>query len=84
MEELFLELDIKRSDDITLELRVKTITFAKTNAFRRKNFKFCIKNVILQIYCKKSFIVLENYDSLYFMSLKNFPLLFVFIYTHWL
>lgn len=40
------ELNLERSDDITLDFSVKTITFVNTNAFCRKNFSFRVKKLI--------------------------------------
>lgn len=44
-EKLFLELNFERSDDITLDFSVKTVTFVNTNAFCRKNFSFHILKI---------------------------------------
>lgn len=55
MEELFLELNLERSDDITLDFSVKTITFLIQRHFAGRILAFTLKkNYILWIYCKKS------------------------------
>jgi len=54
MEELFLEFNLKRLDDIILDSGVKTITFVNTSAFCRKNFSFHIQKMIFYGYSTRN------------------------------